>query len=135
MDKAVFPAGYAMPFPHFRDAAIHRDCRRHLRLPIKPQHTGKNMSDFNPWGWVKDRFLDQNQVGQDADNSGGILGPVQSGEAVAAPDNSASSSTSSGVDLVGLGSSQSQNDLDDFSSPTSDQPYAWSDDHGATVHI
>jgi hypothetical protein len=94
------------------------------------------MSDFDPWGWVRDRFLDQNQVGQDADNSGGILGPVQSGEAVAAPgDDGTGSSTSSGVDLVGLGSSQSQNGIDDFFSPTSDQPYAWSDDHGATVHI
>lgn len=95
------------------------------------------MSEFDqdPWGWVKDRFLDQNQVGKDVYNTGGILGPIQAGASAAMPDDGAGFQQSSGVNLIGSGSPQGQIDPSNFSGQPTAQPFAWSDDHGGTVYI
>jgi hypothetical protein len=90
------------------------------------------MSDFNegPWSWIWDRFMDQNQVGKDVDNSGGILGPVGTGISPADGTNAPP-----GPNLFEPGSSQDQTGIAGVSNQPSVQPFAWSDDHGGTVYI
>ena len=74
--------------------------------------------------------MDQNQVGKDVDNSGGILGPVG---ADISPDDGANAPL--GPNLFDPGSSQDQTGITGVSNQPSAQPFAWSDDQGRTVYI